>query len=122
MFSSIGKFILNIVENGMHITNNEIWDTLIFMGIGAIAYIIAYAKVGDLASFFDFNAGLMRLLHWTLRIFLFWLIANILMFVVGLIKWLLSFAWWVYLLIGGIVALIAMIVIILKAIGRKNYG
>ncbi|MDD4291921.1 MAG: hypothetical protein PHX51_06800 [Clostridia bacterium] len=97
----------------MYITNNWFWDTVIFAAIGAIAYFIAFAKVGDWAGDLGYSSGLMSLVHWALRIFLFWLIGSIVMFFVGIIRFCLSLPWWVYLIAGvAVISIIATIKII----------
>ena len=107
--SAIFKFLFERVTDPLDVTINAIYEYIILAVIGAIAYGIAYSKVGDM-----YHGGLISgrtegsFFHWLIRLILFvglWLLAY------GAIQgyFFVTANWQIVLMVAGSVAGAAML-------------
>lgn len=109
---------LDFISNIVPITGDSLVDSILFGVIGLIAFGVAWYITGLIAVLIGYDPNGMSLVHWIIRIAiwlgLLWLISA----VVSLVRWLFSFEWWVYIIIGCSLLLItggiATLCIILK--------
>lgn len=117
----MGKAIIDLIGDLVEISGNSTIDTIIFAIIGAISLSIAFGLVGiifDALGFYD--SDLMSDTHWLIRVLVFagltWLGVKI----AQLIKWLFSFQWWVYVIVGVIFVGIIILIYYIKSRISKN--
>ncbi len=114
------KQLLDFISNLIPITGNSTADTILFFVIGAIAFAVAWGITGLVASGVDYDSDAMSGIHWLVRGIIF---IGLMLFAIGIthfIRWFLSFDWWVYLIIGISVCLIASGIIFLKVYLKKK--
>jgi len=117
MFLSITDLISSIVD----ISGNPIVDTVLFAIIGVISFSIAFGLVG---AIFDaiglYDSDVMSDVHWIIRIIVFagltWLFVGIF----KLVAWLLSFDWWIYLIVVAVIILVVFCIYYIKFKRRKR--
>ena len=112
--------LLDFISNIIPITGNPIVDTVIFFIISVIAFVIAWLVTGALASAMNYDSDSMSAVHWFVRFLIFFGLLGLAIGLVHLIKWFLSFEWWVYLIFGISVSLIVAGVLVLKMISCKR--
>lgn len=108
------KSALDFISNICPITGNGLVDTILFAIIAAIAFFVAWNLTGAAAEFSDsHDSGWMSALHWLIRFFVFFLLLGIVLGIVNFIRWVGSWPWWGYLILGlGVASAIAGIVLI----------
>lgn len=114
------KQFLDFISNLIPITGDSTADTIIFFVIGAIAFAIAWWITGLVASGVDYDSNGMSGIHWLVRGVIF---IGLMLFAIGLtrlIRWFLSFEWWVYLIIGVSICLITGGIIFLRVYLKKK--
>ena len=114
------KQFLDFISNLIPITGNSMADTIIFFVIGAIAFAVAWWITGAAASAVDYDSDTMSGIHWLVRGIIF---VGLMLFAIGLthlIKWFLSFEWWVYLIIGISIVLVSGGIIFLRLYLKKK--
>lgn len=114
------KQLLDFISNLIPITGNSTADTIIFFVIGAIAFAIAWLITGAVASAVDYDSNTMSGIHWLVRGVIFIGLMLLAIGITHLIKWFLSFEWWVYLILGISIALITGGIIFLKHYMKKK--
>lgn len=114
------KQLLDFISNLIPITGNSTADTIIFFVIGAIAFAIAWLITGAVASAVDYDSDTMSGIHWLVRGVIFIGLMLLAIGITHLIKWFLSFEWWVYLILGISVALITGGIIFLRLYMKKK--
>ena len=111
------KAVLNFITLPLSLPISPIWDYLICILLGEIAFRIAYSLAGQYGS----TSGERTLLHWIIRILcylLLWLVACFIILVVNFIK-----VHWMWVLIGfGVLALAGIVVLILCRLKKKSAG
>lgn len=117
----MGKAIIDIIGELVSISGNSTVDSIIFTIIGIISFMIAFGIVGlifDTLGFYD--SDLMSDTHWLIRVLVFagltWLGVKI----AQLIKWLFSFQWWVYVIVGVIFVGIIILIYYIKSRISEN--
>lgn len=114
------KQLLDFISNLIPITGNSTADTIIFFVIGAIAFAVAWMITGAMASAVDYDSNTMSGIHWLIRGIIF---IGLMLFAIGLthlVKWFLSFEWWVYLIIRISICLVGGGIIFLKVYLKKK--
>lgn len=117
----MGKAIIDLIGELVSISGNSTVDSIIFTIIGVISFMIAFGIVGlifDALGFYD--SDLMSDTHWLIRVLVFagltWLGVKI----AQLIKWLFSFQWWVYVIVGVIFVGIIILIYYIKSRISEN--
>ena len=81
MLKIIFKFIFKHITNPLAININPIYEYIILIVIGTIAYTVAFRKVGQLYdSGFISGSMIGSVIHWTIRLILFilmWIAINL---------------------------------------------
>lgn len=114
------KQIIDFISNIVPITDNSVADTILFFAIGAIAFAVAWWITGAIASGVDYDSESMSGIHWIVRIVIFLGLLGLCIGIVHLIRWFLSFEWWVYMILGISAALITGGIIFLKFYIKKK--
>ena len=114
------KQIIDFISNIVPITGNSVADTILFFVIGAIAFAVAWWITGAVASGVDYDSESMSGIHWIVRIVIFLGLLGLCIGIVHLIRWFLSFEWWVYMILGISAALITGGIIFLKLYIKKK--
>ena len=117
------KAILDFISNICPITGDSLIDTILFAIIAAIALYAAWKLTGAAADFSgSYDSGGMSALHWLIRFFVFFLLLGIVLGIVNFIRWVGSWPWWGYLILGlGVASAIAGIVLIV-AFRKKRHS
>lgn len=106
---------LDFISNFIEITGNSIADSIILAIIGIIAFLVAFGFVGmifDALGFYD--SDLMSDTHWIVRVIVFLGLSFICIEIAKFIKWLFSFQWWIYLIVGLLLVGIIILVFVIK--------
>jgi len=114
------KQIIDFISNIVPITGNSVADTILFFVIGAIAFAVAWWITGAVASGVDYDSESMSGIHWIVRIVIFLGLLGLCIGIVHLIRWFLSFEWWVYMILGISAVLITGGIIFLKLYIKKK--
>ena len=114
------KGLIDFLSNLIPITGNDIVDTIIFFVIAFIAFAIAWWITGLVAEDVDYNSSAMSGIHWLVRVAVWMGLVLFAIGIVHLVKWFLSFEWWVYLIIGISLFLIIGSIIFLKIFTKKR--
>lgn len=114
------KQIIDFVSNIVPITGNSVADTILFFVIGVIAFAVAWWITGAIASGVDYDSESMSGIHWIVRIVIFLGLLGLCIGIVHLIKWFLSFEWWIYTILGISAALITGGIMYLKFYIKKK--
>lgn len=106
--------IIELFENLITITGNSTVDTVLLAVIGLISFLVSFGAVGvlfDALGMYDSDA--MSGAHWIIRVFVFAILSIVIIYIVKFVTWLISFKWWIYLIVFLIAgALIASIYIL----------
>lgn len=115
---------LDFISNLVPITGNSTVDTVLFFIIGAVAFGVAWFITGGLAGALDYDSDAMSFVHWVVRLLIFFGLMGLFIGIVQFIRWFLSFEWWVYLIIGVSILLIAggIITLVLVSKNKKKNG
>ena len=93
--------IIDIISTICPITGNGMIDTLLFAIIAGISFKVAWSLTGAFAGSTGYHdSDGMSLLHWIIRILVFIGLLSVILGIVHLIRWLLSWPWWGYLIFG----------------------
>ena len=117
----MGKQIIDFIGELVSISGNSTVDSIIFAIIGVISFMIAFGIVGlifDAIGIYD--SDLMSDTHWLIRVLVF---AGLTWFgvkVAQLIKWLFSFQWWVYVIVGVVFVGIIILIYYIKSRISEN--
>ncbi len=112
--------ILDFISSIVPITGNSVIDTILFAVIGTVAFVGAWIITGSLAELIGFDPNGMSLIHWIVRVAIWLGLLFIVSLIVSVIRWFFSFEWWVYIIIGVSLALIACGVIALRIVLEKK--
>lgn len=107
--------LLDLISEFIQITGNSTIDNIILTVIGLISCSVAFGIVGmifDALGFYD--SDIMSDVHWGIRIIIFIALCAVGIGIAKFIKWLFSFQWWVYLIVGILVIGIIILVYYLK--------
>lgn len=117
------KSVLDFISNICPITGDSLVDTILFAIIAAGAFFVAWMLTGAAADFFGlYNSGWMSALHWIVRLSVFFLLLGIVLGTVNVIRWVGSWPWWGYLILGlGVASVIAGIILIV-AFRKKRHS
>lgn len=111
----MGKFIIDLIGELVEISGNSIVDTVLFAIIGFISFAIAFGLVGiifDGLGFYD--SDIMSDTHWLIRVAVFAGLTYVGVKITQFIRWLFSFQWWVYVIVGIVFAGIIILVYYIK--------
>ena len=108
------KLLISLIENSISLTGNFLIDFIIFTIFEFIAYCLAYKVVGIISKFLHYNSKKMSIFHWILRIILLIIIIFVTIFILKIIKWLLSFQWYIYIIVAFV-----FIMVIISIFKRK---
>ena len=107
----MGKQIIDFIGELVSISGNSTVDSIIFAIIGVISFMIAFGIVGLIFDAIGrYDSDLMSDTHWLIRVLVFVGLTWIGVKIAQAIKWLFSFQWWVYLIVG--VVFIGIIILI----------
>lgn len=99
------KAILDFISNICPITGDGLIDTILFAIITAIAFSVAWKLTGAAADFSgSYDSDGMSALHLIIRFVVFFLLLGIVLGIVNFIRWVGSWPWWCYLMLGLSVA------------------
>lgn len=99
----MGKQIIDFIGELVSISGNSTVDSIIFAIIGFISGAVAFGIVGwifDAIGVYD--SDVMSDVHWSIRILVFVILTYMGVKIAQLIKWLFSFQWWIYVIIGAV--------------------
>lgn len=117
----MGKQIIDFISDFVSISGNSTVDGIIFTIIGLSSFFIAFGFVG---LFFDaigiYDSDIMSDVHWSIRVIAFVIFTYIGLKIAQLINWLFSFKWWVYVIVGGILFAILILLYYIKHRILKN--
>jgi type III secretory pathway component EscV len=117
----MGKAIIDLIGELVSISGNSTVDSIIFAIIGVISFMIAFGIVGlifDALGFYD--SDLMSDTHWLIRVLVFAGLTWLGIKIAQLIKWLFSFQWWVYVIVGVIFVGIIILIYYIKSRISEN--
>lgn len=117
----MGKAIIDLIGELVEISGNATVDTILFAIIGALSFAIAFGLVGalfDALGFYD--SDIMSDAHWLIRVTVFAGLTYVGVKVAQFIRWLFSFQWWVYVIIGIVFVGIVVFVYYIKHRISKN--
>ena len=107
----MGRFIIDLIGELVEISGNSTVDTILFTIIGLFSFAIAFGLVGaifDALGFYD--SDIMSDAHWLIRVTVFAGLTYVGVKVAQFIRWLFSFQWWVYVIVG--IVLIGIVVLV----------
>lgn len=113
------KAVLDFISNICPITGDSLIDTILFAIIAAVAFAVARKLTGATADFTgSYDSSGMSALHWIIRFIVFFLLLGIVLGIVNFIRWVGSWPWWGYLVlglsVGGAIAGVILITIFRK--------
>ena len=117
----MGKQIIDFIGELVSISGNSTVDSIIFAIIGVISFMIAFGIVGlifDAIGIYD--SDLMSDTHWLIRVLVFGGLTWVGVKVAQLIKWLFSFQWWVYVIVGVVFVGIIILIYYIKSRISEN--
>lgn len=117
----MGKAIIDLIGELVEISGNATVDTILFAIIGGLSFAIAFGLVGalfDALGFYD--SDIMSDAHWLIRVTVFAGLTYVGVKVAQFIRWLFSFQWWVYVIIGIVLIGIVVLVYYIKHRISKN--
>lgn len=117
----MGKAIIDLIGELVEISGNAIVDTILFAIIGGLSLAIAFGLVGalfDALGFYD--SDIMSDAHWLIRVTVFAGLTYVGVKVAQFIRWIFSFQWWVYVIIGIVFVGIVVFVYYIKHRISKN--
>jgi len=117
---AIFSFIFDRLTDPLGLPISALWEYVILLVIGAIAYAIAFSAVGDMYDSGSIgSSGAGSLFHWLIRLVVFVVIWAITYGVITLVKWIT--AHWVVIVssLGGIL-LITGIIAVVVIFNRKG--
>ena len=117
----MGKQIIDFIGELVSISGNSTVDSIIFAIIGVISFMIAFGIVGlifDAIGIYD--SDLMSDTHWLIRVLVFAGLTWVGVKVAQLIKWLYSFQWWVYVIVGVVFVGIIILIYYIKSRISEN--
>ena len=117
----MGKQIIDLIGELVSISGNSTVDSIIFAIIGVISFMIAFGIVGlifDAIGIYD--SDLMSDTHWLIRVLVFAGLTWVGVKVAQLIKWLFSFQWWVYVIVGVVFVGIIILIYYIKSRISEN--
>ena len=107
---------LDFIGNIVPITGDSFIDAILFFIIGGIAFSAGWAA-GKLA---EGDSEAMSCIHWFVRIFVFLGLLTLAIGIVWLAKLIRSIEWWVWIIIGVSLSLVAAGVILLRIALKKK--
>lgn len=116
----IFSFIFDRLTDPLGLPISALWEYVILLVIGALAYAIAFSAVGDMYDSGSISSGCAgSFFHWLIRLLVFVIIWAITYGVITLVKWIT--AHWVVIVsvLGGIV-LIAGIIALVVIFNKKG--
>lgn len=115
------KFMFERLTDPLGLPISAIWEYIILIAIGEIAYLCALKLVGNLYNSGEIHSsGVGSLVHWIIRLFLFVVMWTVIYLLIKLVKFLA--VCWLPTLIGllGIVLVSVLIVFIIKTIKKRR--
>lgn len=117
----MGKVIIDLIGELVEISGNATVDTILFAIIGALSFAIAFGLVGalfDVLGFYD--SDIMSDAHWLIRVTVFAGLTYVGVKVAQFIRWIFSFQWWVYVIVGSVFIGLVVFVYYIKYRISKN--
>lgn len=117
----IFSFIFDRLTDPLGLPISALWEYLILLAIGSIAYVIAYSLVGDMYASGSISSGTAgSIFHWIIRFFVFLIIWAVTYAVIWVVKFIT--AHWVVILciMGGILLAVAIICLVVKFSRKKQ--
>ena len=117
----MGKAIIDLIGELVEISGNATVDTILFAIIGGLSFAIAFGLVGalfDALGFYD--SDIMSDAHWLIRVTVFAGLTYVGVKIAQFIRWLFSFQWWVYVIVGIVLIGIIVLVYYIKHRISKN--
>ena len=97
------------------ITGDNFADTIIFSLIASVAFIVASKLTKSFADTTGFyNSSFMSVVHWLIRVLIFVFLLGIVLGMVHLIRWISSWQWWGYLILGLSIGITIFGIIIIR--------
>lgn len=83
--------LFELITYPLSLPLSPIWDWIIMMLVGVIAFIIAYRTTGIIKSEGGIsNGGVLSLIHWSIRFFVYFGIWGILCEIIKAIQWIIN--------------------------------
>ena len=114
------SFIFDRLTDPLGLPISALWEYVILLVIGSVAYVIAYSLVGDMYATGSISSGTAgSIFHWIIRFFVFLIIWAITYAVIWLVKFIT--AHWVVILcvIGGALLAAAITCLVIKLYRKK---
>lgn len=107
----MGKVIIDLIGELVEISGNATVDTILFAIIGGLSFAFAFGLVGALFDSLGlYDSDIMSHAHWLIRVIVFAGLTYAGVKVAQFVRWIFSFQWWVYVIVGivfvGIVVLV----------------
>jgi len=120
----IWQNFIELISNFVQITGDPTVDTILFLVIGFFSFSVAFGFVGKIFDFLGYyDSDLMSQVHWILRVLIFVALTFILIWLFKFVDWLLSFQWWVYLIIAIlIIGVVVLIHVLRHKYQKKKYS
>ena len=115
------SFIFDRLTDPLGLPISALWEYVILLAIGSVAYVIAYSLVGDMYATGSISSGAAgSIFHWIIRFFVFVVIWAITYAVIWLVKFIT--AYWVAILctMGGILLAVAITCLVVKLYRKKQ--
>ena len=114
---------LNFISSFIAITGNSTAELIILTIIGLIAFLVAFGFVCMIFNALGiYDSDLMSDTCWIARVIVFLGLSFIYIEIVKFIKWLFSFAWWIYLIAGIVpIEIIILLFVIKHRIMKKKF-
>ena len=114
------SFIFDRLTDPLSLPIHPLWEYLILLAIGGIAYAVAYSIVGDMYSSGDIRGGCLgSIFHWIIRFFLFLIIWAVTYAVIALVQWITAH-WIIIVSVLGTLALIAGVIAVIIIFRKKG--
>lgn len=109
------SWIIDLISNFVSITGNATVDSVLFFIAGTISFSIAFGIVGRIFDFLGlYDSDFMSDIHWFIRTIIFVFLTWVFIKVFEFITWILSFKWWVYLIVSLCIVAIVIVVYVIK--------
>lgn len=116
----IFSFLFERLTDPLSLPINPLWEYLILLVIGSIAYTIAFSLVGEMYRSGNISGGCLgSLFHWLIRLFVFVVVWAIAYGVITSIQWLTAH-WMTIISILGMLAISASVIAIIVIFHRRG--
>lgn len=116
----IFSFIFDRLTDPLSLPIHPLWEYLILLIIGGIAYAVAYSIVGDMYSSGSISGGCLgSLFHWIIRLLLFVVIWAVTYGAIVVVQWITAH-WVIVVSVLGALILVAGVVAVIVIFRKKG--